>query len=785
MNKAGDHQARRFRAEWLGLGAILLMLAAGFATALLREHDDIIAREGEHLQSQAGIVDENLVRQLEGVSSALAGIRDGILLTDAAAAGQAAGDRLRLLASAMADVRTLAVIDRRGRVVASSRDELVGRDTRGQDYFELARRRPDRDSLYVSAPFQSSFGGRVIVIGKALTGVHGEFAGVVVASLDPDYFNVVMRSVLYAPDMQATLIHGVGKVFLTVPPDERVQGADLAGPDTLFGQHMRRGQNTSLIVGPAISGEERMVVMRGMNKPELHMDKPLVVAVSRDFAMIVSPWYARVRRFAAFFLAVALASCLAVRLSQRRRRAMELLALDAAAQRHQAAERLELALRGADLGLWELHLPSNRLVVNSRERALLGLAADGTPATDLSWDGLIHPDDRETVRAAFEPHLRGETDACECEHRVRRPDGSSIWVYSRAMVAERDANSAPMRVVGTHLDITARRLADVELARVTEMRRKTEERLSLALEGSGLALFDWNLVDGSIYHSAQAAALRGDPAVEATCTPAELRRHVHREDLPLLLSRIRDAVTGESPGYHAEFRLQKRSGAWLWLRARGRVVERDRSGRAVRLAGTYADINDRKLAEVKLRRLAEYDTLTELPNRALFRDRLKQALARATQASPMALLFVDIDHFKSVNDTLGHEAGDQLLRVFAQRMRATVRRHDMVARLAGDEFTVILEDLRDAADATHVADKLVCALREPIALAGKLLQITASMGVALSLPDEGDDAALLRRADEALYEAKRRGRDGFFCERVSEPYRIPGLEPEASSGLIH
>ena len=158
-------------------------------------------------------------------------------------------------------------------------------------------------------------------------------------------------------------------------------------------------------------------------------------------------------------------------------------------------------------------------------------------------------------------------------------------------------------------------------------------------------------------------------------------------------------MTGAEPLYHAEFRIRKRSDAWLWLHARGRVVERDSGGRALRLAGTYADIDQRKSAEERLRHLAEFDALTDLPNRAQFRDRLHQAIGRARHDWAMALLFLDVDHFKAVNDMLGHEAGDQLLKALASRMREAVRLSDMVARLGGDEFTIILEGLRDQLDA--------------------------------------------------------------------------------------
>jgi diguanylate cyclase (GGDEF)-like protein len=223
------------------------------------------------------------------------------------------------------------------------------------------------------------------------------------------------------------------------------------------------------------------------------------------------------------------------------------------------------------------------------------------------------------------------------------------------------------------------------------------------------------------------------------------------------------------------------------VRARGRIVERDASGKSLRFAGTYADVNDRKVAEARLRRLAEFDSLTDLPNRALFHERLQQAMVRATRGKPMALLFLDIDHFKTVNDTLGHEAGDQMLKAFATRMQGAVRQSDTVARLAGDEFTIILEGLGSLADAQMLATKLVETLREPIALAGDLLEITVSIGVAVCTPGELDDAALLRRADAALYEAKRRGRNGYYCDEPGAPVENgSGVRPEhrfVSGGL--
>ncbi|HKW83245.1 MAG TPA: diguanylate cyclase [Burkholderiaceae bacterium] len=307
-------------------------------------------------------------------------------------------------------------------------------------------------------------------------------------------------------------------------------------------------------------------------------------------------------------------------------------------------------------------------------------------------------------------------------------------------------------------DISERRDAELRQAR-------SEERLSLALEGSGQALFDWDIRANRIHRGAQASVFRGGPAVETNGDPAEMHADIHPDDIATVLARQKDAMEGTTPLYHAEYRVRTESGGWVWLRSRGHVVERDAEGRALRLAGTDADISQRKATEQRLRDLAELDILTGLPNRGLFMDRLQQSMLRALRhGQPMALMFLDIDHFKRINDTLGHEAGDDLLKIFAYRLAATVRKSDTVARLAGDEFTVILEELHDTADAQALATKLVTAVREPINLAGRVVQVTTSIGVALSASEETDGAALLRRADAALYEAKRRGRDGWWCE---------------------
>ncbi|MDQ0074462.1 diguanylate cyclase (GGDEF)-like protein/PAS domain S-box-containing protein [Variovorax boronicumulans] len=878
---------RRFGWERLALGGSLVLLGVVLSIGMYVEYMALTTQEGERLQSQARVIDENLVRQLEGANNALKGVRDEVERSGSRGNDAVTSERLKLLSDVMPGVRTLAVVDNRGVIVASNRTELMGVNSSGRDFFVTPRQRPDRAVLYLAAPFTSPLGPRVIALGKVLTGTQGEFAGVVVATLDPEYFQVVLRSVLYAPDMRAALAHGDGEVFVNMPVNAQTLGVNLAQPGSMFTLHQQSGQVATLMTGRAVTaGDDRMRAMHTLSRADLRIDKPIVAAVSRDLSAIYSPWRDKVLRRGIFYAVLALGLSLGLRFSQQRRRERDRLAADAAKERQESAERLELALQGADLGLWDLHVPSGDLVVNSRERTLLGFSENDPLPLAGAWRNLIHPDDRAIVDAAIFPHLRGKAAAYVSEYRMRHKDGHYIWLSARAMIVERDANNRPLRLVGTHLDITERRRMDAELVHAAErvldseeqlrqvtdslpvlisrwdpqqrfgfanqaykdwldiepasllgrslqevygqeayndfrhhveaalggrrvvfereiatprgarqvevtlvprigsngsvqavyklvidrtarhdaelQRARSEERLSLALEGSGLALFDWDLKADCIYQSAQASAMRDDLASDQSASPAVFRSFVHPEDLDAMQANMKAALKGAVPQYHAEFRIRKRAGDWLWVHARGRVVERDTAGRALRLAGTYADINARKVAEERLRRRAEFDTLTELPNRASFIERLQQAMRRATSSAPMALLFIDIDNFKTINDTFGHEAGDRLLKVFATTMRDCTRQSDMVARLAGDEFTIILEGLRDVNDATALASKLLEALRAPTVLAGAPFEVTVSIGVALWKAGDLDDAELLRRADEALYEAKRRGRNGYF-----------------------
>jgi diguanylate cyclase (GGDEF)-like protein len=244
---------------------------------------------------------------------------------------------------------------------------------------------------------------------------------------------------------------------------------------------------------------------------------------------------------------------------------------------------------------------------------------------------------------------------------------------------------------------------------------------------------------------------------------------IHPDDRARVQGVLQEHLRNGQP-FDMEFRVIAVAGEERWFRARGQAV-RDDSGRALRMAGALTDIQRQKAAEQQLWYMANYDPLTELPNRAFVREHLDHALARARRTGDtVAVLFLDLDKFKEVNDTLGHTAGDALLCETSRRIAGAVRHEDWIARLGGDEFVVVVEGLTDAERATLVAQKILESIREPFVVEGHQIVSGASIGITV-FPEDADNVdQLLRNADTAMYHAKARGGSDFqfFTPEMNE-----------------
>ena len=322
-------------------------------------------------------------------------------------------------------------------------------------------------------------------------------------------------------------------------------------------------------------------------------------------------------------------------------------------------------------------------------------------------------------------------------------------------VPDRDPEGRVRGVFVLGTDVTQLEAARAEL-------RTARGRLEAALDGSKLALWDLDMRSGTVYLSEAWAEIVGGERVAVRATGEELLRMVHPADLEAVKGAALEAVKGRRPAYAIEHRVQAMDGSWRWILSRGQVTERDpATGHALRMVGTNYDITDRKQVEEALQSEAQTDPLTGLANRARLNDRLALALARSQRSGRRtAVLYLDIEYFKQINDSRGHAAGDAMLREFASRLRACVRGTDTVARPGGDEFVIVLEELPEERLADQIAEKLLAKARLPIEADGATVTVTTSIGIALSEGGSTGDE-LLRAADKALYEAKGAGRDGY------------------------
>ncbi len=295
-----------------------------------------------------------------------------------------------------------------------------------------------------------------------------------------------------------------------------------------------------------------------------------------------------------------------------------------------------------------------------------------------------------------------------------------------------------------------------------EALRESEERFALAVRGANDGLWDWDLKHSSLYVSPRWKEMLGHAGERLTDNPEEWLARIHPAERSQVTHAIDAHLHGETPHFEQEYRIRHREGHYLWVLARG-VVVRDDSGTALRMAGSQTDITARKRAEAQLLHDAFHDVLTGLANRALFVDRLQVALASAARKrnGNFAVLFLDLDRFKNVNDSLGHAAGDQLLTAIARRLEGFLRPGDTLARLGGDEFAILVNEVIEVADAVHVAQRVQELLSQRFLIDNGEVYISASVGIALSSTGYRSADEILRDADISMYRAKAAGRNRY------------------------
>lgn len=327
-----------------------------------------------------------------------------------------------------------------------------------------------------------------------------------------------------------------------------------------------------------------------------------------------------------------------------------------------------------------------------------------------------------------------------------------------------------------------------ELRSEVVQRRSTETQLSLVLEGANLGFWDWNYQTGEQWVNDRWLEILGLERRDLHNDASDFLDRIHPDDQQKT-RKIIDQHIRNDDAYVVEFRMHHRDGHWIWIQASGAVVSHDPESRdPLRICGTLQDITERRKQEEHILHQAHFDSLTELPNRFLALDRLSQLINEARRAKErVAVLFLDLDDFKKINDTLGHETGDKLLKEAASRLQSVVRSGDTVGRLGGDEFIILLGGLSQATDAQPVAEALLDKFTEAFAIDSRELVLTASIGISL-YPDDGENLSeLLRNADSAMYHSKEQGRNtySYFTDEMNQGVSQRLLIEEQMHGALH
>ncbi|CAI8817246.1 MULTISPECIES: EAL domain-containing protein [Pseudomonas] len=424
------------------------------------------------------------------------------------------------------------------------------------------------------------------------------------------------------------------------------------------------------------------------------------------------------------------------------------LELDAANQALSKSEaRLALALKASELGLWDWNLQTDE-VHHTQIQELFGLEPEQVTAILRHLKPRLHPDDLPALKRALVEHLKGRTEDYQIEYRVRHGDGHWVWIEDRGRAVERADNGRVIRMVGTRRDISASKAQE-------EQRQLAATVFEAASEGivifdPGYALIAVNQAFSRVT-GYEIEEMLGRNVVELPCS-RDARRHY---------GAIHQALE-QHGSWQGELVETRKNGEmypqWLQLNA-----VRDLRGNVSHIVGFFSDLSARRESEERMRYLTHHDELTGLANRSMFRERLGEAHQRVRQGGyrSLALLHINLDRFKQLNDSLGHEVADQLLRKMARRLVNALPEADTIARLSGDEFAVLFNAYGNLSSLARVATRLAAKLRLPVTVEGHELVVSASMGISL-LPDNAREiSALVNQANMAMQHAKHLGGNNF------------------------
>ncbi|GAA4500792.1 sensor domain-containing diguanylate cyclase [Gluconacetobacter tumulicola] len=416
---------------------------------------------------------------------------------------------------------------------------------------------------------------------------------------------------------------------------------------------------------------------------------------------------------------------------------------------------MALAIEGSGTGIWDRDVISGTIRYSAGWVEILGYAHDEIPARIEDSYGRVHPDDLAYVQATMQDHFDGRTSVYEVEHRLRCKDGSYKWVLSRGMVISRDEQGRPLRMVGTTADITSTHLMAERLRQTTNLVANLTNKIP------GLIFESRRAPDGvarMTYVSSGIGEIFGLTAEDVAISTAAIHDRIHPDDRAMYHASL-DASQRDLVSWQCIFRvdLPVRGLCWRQIDARpARLPDGDTLWH-----GLVTDVTERMEMEQQLHDLARLDHLSGLANRRAFLERMEKTWSALVQErhERVAVMMIDVDHFKSINDRYGHAAGDEVIRHVAAIMCSVLRSNDMTGRMGGEEFAVCLPNL-GMEEAGRIGDRLRAEIAETQAWFEDIaISLTVSIGIAPMLPTDRNGEQVLARADKALYAAKQAGRN--------------------------
>ncbi len=408
------------------------------------------------------------------------------------------------------------------------------------------------------------------------------------------------------------------------------------------------------------------------------------------------------------------------------------------------AQRWQQALYNS-FAVWDWDGVTRRLFCSEEWTNLLGLPHDTIRSVRILLQR-IHPDDRLVFKNTLKKLLSGSLSKLDCEIRFKHAWEDYIWLRTRARVTDSDEAGTARRIIGTSVNITARKHAEEEIYDLCQQLHNSEVLYRELMKHASDAILIVDKQDGRIIDANHHAS---------DLSGYSMKELMGMERCQLLKSPEGESIPCQDKGLTRDMSLISRHGQQHMV---------DISCTTIHVSGRHLaqciihDVSEHKAIEKRLHHLAHHDPLTGLPNRILFRDRLQHAIHKAQRKnSLLALCFFDLDRFKSINDSFGHDAGDQVLVCIAERLENAIRSSDTAARLAGDEFVVIIEDLEDRDLIQPIASKILSRINQPINVAQQQIRVTSSLGISLYPLNTLDSDTLLNQADTAMYRAKENG----------------------------